>query len=366
MSQLYADGSTIFQSDTTARVRASSTVTSIVSWCALPISQMRPQRLPHAKDEQRRIARRPRQELTPKQSRRRIGNAEGCHLRASARIVRRKNVLRQPYHQRIRLRSGRHGRSERCEADHKTTRVCHVPRCRAGCGWQQAGAADLARKPAAPELARRQMDWPRHTNEFPMNKNRLCAILVLLPLITGCASARGRGSSPTIPIVIETEYGNIEAELDSVRAPITVTNFLRYVDAKLFDGATFFRAVRMDNQPTDSVKIEVIQASIPRENAQRGFPAIPLERTSVTGISHKDGTLSMARSGPNTATSSFSIMINDQPQLDFGGKRQPDGQGFAAFGRVISGMDIARRIQQQPVTQQRLQTPVRILRIIRK
>ena len=169
-----------------------------------------------------------------------------------------------------------------------------------------------------------------------------------------------------IPIVIETELGNIEAELDSAHAPITVTNFLRYVDGKLFDDARFFRAVRMDNQPTDSVKIEVVQVSISRENSAKGFPRIPLERTSVTGLTHKDGTLSMARSGPDTGTSSFSIMINAQPELDFGGKRNPDGQGFAAFGQVTSGMDIVRKIQSGAVEAQRLVTPVRILRIVRK
>jgi peptidyl-prolyl cis-trans isomerase A (cyclophilin A) len=186
----------------------------------------------------------------------------------------------------------------------------------------------------------------------------------LIVVIAGCSSAFNNGRSPTIPIVIETEYGNIEAELDSVRAPITVTNFLRYVDANLYDSARFHRSVRMDNQPNDSIRIEVIQASLMR--GRRGFPPIELERTSVTGISHKDGTLSMARAGPNTATSSFSIMINDQPSLDFGGKRNPDGQGFAAFGRVTKGMDIARRIQRQPVQAQNLTPPVTILRIIRK
>jgi peptidyl-prolyl cis-trans isomerase A (cyclophilin A) len=170
----------------------------------------------------------------------------------------------------------------------------------------------------------------------------------------------------TISIVIETELGNIEAVLDSAHAPITVTNFLRYVDAQLFDGARFFRSVRMDNQPNDSVKIEVVQVSISRENSAKGFPAIPLERTSVTGITHKDGVLSMARSGPDTGTSSFSIVINDQPQMDFGGKRNPDGQGFAVFGRVTSGMDVVRKIQSGEVQAQRLVTPIQIRRIARK
>ena len=169
-----------------------------------------------------------------------------------------------------------------------------------------------------------------------------------------------------IPIVIETELGSIEADLDSARAPITVTNILRYIDGKLFDGARFFRAVRMDNQPGDSVKIEVIQLSISRENAARGFPPIPLERTNVTGIRHLDGTLSMARSGPDTGTSSFSIVINEQPEMDFGGKRQPDGQGFAAFGRVTKGMDVVKKIQSQPFNAQRLVTPVQVVRITRR
>jgi len=169
-----------------------------------------------------------------------------------------------------------------------------------------------------------------------------------------------------IPIVIETELGTIEAVLDSAHAPITVTNFLRYVDARLFDDARFFRVVTLSNQPNDSVKIEVIQVAIARENNAKGFPPIPLERTSVTGLHHLDGTLSMARSGPDTGTSSFSIVINSQPEMDFGGKRNPDGQGFAAFGRVTRGKDVALKIQAQPVDAQRLQTPVRILRIVRK
>jgi peptidyl-prolyl cis-trans isomerase A (cyclophilin A) len=189
----------------------------------------------------------------------------------------------------------------------------------------------------------------------------LCAAIALVP-----APAPASAQRALIPIVIETELGSIEAQLDSVRAPITVTNILRYIDGKLFDGARFFRAVRMDNQPTDSVKIEVIQLSISRENAARGFPPIPLERTSVTGIHHLDGTLSMARSGPDTGTSSFSIVINAQPEMDFGGKRQPDGQGFAAFGRVTKGMDVVKKIQSQPVNAQRLVTPVQVLRITRR
>ena len=165
-------------------------------------------------------------------------------------------------------------------------------------------------------------------------------------------------------VIIETEMGSIEAEIEVARAPVTAANFLKYVDAKLYDGGRFHRSVKPDNQPDNAVKIEVIQAS--RRQGTEGFPAIPLERTSVTGVTHVSGTLSMARNGPDTATSDFSIMIGDQHELDFGGKRNPDGQGFAAFGRVVSGMDVVRKIQAAPVTAQRLTPPVRILSIRRK
>jgi len=193
--------------------------------------------------------------------------------------------------------------------------------------------------------------------------------LPILAFVAGIVAARdahGVQQPGIIAIAIETEAGTIEAELDSARAPITVTNFLRYMDARLFDDARFFRSVRMDNQPNDSVRIEVIQADIARENRSRAFPPIPLERTSVTGLRHVDGALSMARAGPDTGRGSFSIVINDQPEMDFAGRRNPDGQGFAAFGRVTRGMDIVRRIQQGPVEAQRLTSPIRILRIVRR
>jgi peptidyl-prolyl cis-trans isomerase A (cyclophilin A) len=168
----------------------------------------------------------------------------------------------------------------------------------------------------------------------------------------------------TVPIRIETQYGNIEAYLDSARAPVTVRNFLRYVDAHLYDSASFFRALTLANQPNDSVKIQVIQGA--KARSKPGFPAIPLERTSVTGLTHKNGTLSMARSGPDTGTDQFSIMIGNQPELDFGGKRNRDGQGFAAFGQVTSGWDVINKIQAQPANGQYLVTPVVVLRIVRR
>jgi peptidyl-prolyl cis-trans isomerase A (cyclophilin A) len=184
---------------------------------------------------------------------------------------------------------------------------------------------------------------------------------------SGCAGQAARSPrARLVPVVIETERGNIEAVLDSTHAPLTAANFLRYVDAQLFDSARFFRAVRLDNQPNDSVKIQVIQVALSRANGGREFPPIPLERTSETGLRHADGVLSMARSRPNTATSSFSIVIAEQPSMDFGGHRQPDGQGFAVFGRVTKGMDVVHAIQAGETNGQNLKTPVRIIRIRRQ
>jgi len=91
------------------------------------------------------------------------------------------------------------------------------------------------------------------------------------------------------------------------------------------------------------------------------FPAIPLERTSDTGLHHVNGTVSMARVGPDTGTYEFFICVGDQPALDFGGARNPDGQGFAAFGQVVRGLDVVRQIQQAPADGQTLRPPVGIL-----
>ncbi len=190
-------------------------------------------------------------------------------------------------------------------------------------------------------------------------------LLTLLCVLTAIrATAQDKGPVRLIPIRIETSLGNIDAVLDSTHSPITVANFLKYVDGRLFDSSSFFRAVTMANQPTNDVKIEVIQSQRPR-GAPKGFPAIPLERTSVTTLKHLDGTLSMARSGPDTGSDQIFVCIGDQPELDFGGKRNADGQGFAAFGRVTAGMDIVRKIQTGPVNGQNLITPVTIIRIVR-
>ena len=177
---------------------------------------------------------------------------------------------------------------------------------------------------------------------------------------TGVAARRQPPARGMVPVVIVTERGDIAVALDSGHAPVTVTNFLRYVDGGFFTNGRFHRTVTPENQPRDSVRIEVIQGSARPMRPDSGFPSVMLERTSVTTLRHVDGTISMARAGPNTATSSFFLTIGAQPSLDEGGHRNLDGQGFAAFGHVTGGMDIVRAIQQSAHAEQNLTPPIAI------
>jgi peptidyl-prolyl cis-trans isomerase A (cyclophilin A) len=179
--------------------------------------------------------------------------------------------------------------------------------------------------------------------------------------LVAVAGNMGEAAPPPVLVTMRTEMGDIVLEVETDRAPISAANFLRYVDAGRYEGGGFHRSVRLDNQPGKSALIEVVQAGVKPEWSASDYPPIPLERTSKTGLRHADGTLSMARDGPDSATSDFFICIGDQPSLDFSGKRNPDGQGFAAFGRVIKGMDVVRRIQRAPTDGQRLTPPILIL-----
>jgi peptidyl-prolyl cis-trans isomerase A (cyclophilin A) len=187
---------------------------------------------------------------------------------------------------------------------------------------------------------------------------RRYAIAVLLAL----ALSAGEAADKPL-VVIKTDKGDIAVEVDPARAPVTAANFLRYVDAKLYDGSTFHRTVTLANQPDNAVRIEVIQGGILPDD--RSFPPIAHETTAMTGLKHLDGTISMARDKPGTATSSFFFCINDQPELDYGGKRNPDGQGFAAFGHVVKGMDVVRTIHSLPAEGQQLTPPVKIISVRR-
>jgi peptidyl-prolyl cis-trans isomerase A (cyclophilin A) len=191
----------------------------------------------------------------------------------------------------------------------------------------------------------------------------LFTCLILATPAAACADDASANAAP-VRVLISTDLGDIEVELDA-RAPVTVANFLRYVDAKLYDGGVFHRTVKPDNQPASRVKIEVIQGGLDPDRAKEEFPPIKLERTRDTKISHQDGTISMARAGPDTATGDFFICIGPQPELDYGGQRNPDGQGFAAFGRVVKGMDVVRKIQAAPAQGQKLTPAVKIKKAVR-
>ena len=164
-------------------------------------------------------------------------------------------------------------------------------------------------------------------------------------------------------VSITTEYGDIIVELYPEKAPGTVSNFIRYVEERRYQGAIFYRVVRSDNQPGDSIRIEVIQGGLFEDNHPSMLSPIPHETTRETGILHENGVISMARWQPGTATSEFFICVGDQPELDYGGMRNPDGQGFAAFGKVVDGMNVVKKIHGMPAEGQYLSPAIQILEI---
>jgi peptidyl-prolyl cis-trans isomerase A (cyclophilin A) len=191
-------------------------------------------------------------------------------------------------------------------------------------------------------------------------------------------AASDRDAQPQTPlaagevaVTIDTALGKIVLAVDASHAPVTAANFLKYVDGRFYEGGRFHRATRPDNYtpaPPNRPPMELIQGGInPARRADaQPFGSIALERTSVTGLKHVVGTVSMARgAAADTAMSDFFILLDEQPSLDFGGKRFDDAQGGAAFGRVIAGLDVVRKIQQQPVTQQNLTPPVLMDRVAR-
>ncbi len=188
----------------------------------------------------------------------------------------------------------------------------------------------------------------------------ICFVFLMFPLFSEV--------NPTV--IIDTEFGKITVEIYLKAAPITANNFLKYVKKGAYKDSSFYRTVTMDNQPDNEIRIEVIQAGhnhkLMTEKYGKDYSknsGISHEITETTGILHKDGTISMARNAPGTASFSYFICINDQPSLDFGGKRNPDGQGFAAFGKVIKGMNIVRKIQKSPSKGQNLDPVIKIKNI---
>ena len=186
----------------------------------------------------------------------------------------------------------------------------------------------------------------------------LTIILLLAFLLSACGTPYPR-------ILMETEMGEITLEVYPDKAQVTASNFFTYIDENRIEGAVFYRVVRSDNQPGDSIRIAVIQGGLYEDDHPAMLPPIAHETTQQTGILHKDGVISMARWHPGTATSEFFICVGDQPELDYKGRRNPDEQGFAAFGKVIAGMDVVIKIHQLPVEGQYLDPTVKILKVSR-
>ncbi len=180
-----------------------------------------------------------------------------------------------------------------------------------------------------------------------MNRFLVFTIAFLLLFFSGCTSKHPK-------VLLKTSLGDIIVEVYVDKAPLTAANFLKYVDENRFRDAVFYRVVTPDNQPDNDIRIEVIQGGLFEENHPDALPFIKHETTKQPGLKHLDGTISMARNEPGTASSEFFICVGNQPELDFGGKRNPDGQGFAAFGRVVKGMDVVRKIQMLPSDEQML------------
>jgi peptidyl-prolyl cis-trans isomerase A (cyclophilin A) len=184
----------------------------------------------------------------------------------------------------------------------------------------------------------------------------LCAG-TLLTTVTS-APAAPRASAP-VDVAIQTSAGTIVVRLDTAHAPATTANFLHYVDAGTYNGATFYRTVSKANEPSSN--IEVIQGGV---NPQAPNPhPVPLEPTSKTGLHNTDGAISMARtSDPNSGSTEFFLCIGDNRFLDAGG---PTGPGYAAFGKVVRGADVVRQIQRMHANGEMLAPPVRIVKMTR-
>ena len=208
-----------------------------------------------------------------------------------------------------------------------------------------------------------------------MNRRFALAALPLLFALTAAKPAP-RAVPAVLPDVVRvamvTEMGTITLDLDAIHAPITTRNFIRYADQHRFDGIAFYRVMRLawGQQPNG-----LIQAGT-RSDPRRELLPIAHEPTSQTGVLHKAGAISMARWAPGTARGDFSILLSDMPGLDADpASNNPELQaGFAAFGHVVEGMDVVRKIYDVPLSAtdgegvmkgQMIARPVRVLTVRR-
>lgn len=193
---------------------------------------------------------------------------------------------------------------------------------------------------------------------------RYCSILLISLWLGSCGGSQSK--YPTVEI--QTRLGDIVVEIYNDKAPISGNEFLAYVDSGFYENSSFYRVLNHENQPSYSPKSELIQGGIWKSNPRKAaqLAGIPHETTKQTGIQHTDGTVSLARIQPGTANTEFFICIGDQPGFDYGGENNPDGQGYAAFGRVIEGMDVVRQIYQRREYDQAFDPPVPIFNIVKR
>lgn len=190
-------------------------------------------------------------------------------------------------------------------------------------------------------------------------QRRQLLTLPALALVAG-QSTQAQAPAGLVRTRVDTALGSFVIAVDPARAPLTVANYLAYVDQRWLDGGKVYRIVTPANQPVDTPhKIEVVQwgMDLP-EGKPPPLPPIEHETTQQSGLLHRNGSVSMARSTPGTAASEYFICIGDQPELDFGGRRNPDGLGFAAFGQVVEGMAVVQAIYRKAEAEQYLKTPI--------
>ena len=188
---------------------------------------------------------------------------------------------------------------------------------------------------------------------------RYFLILILSALLFSCKNA----SHENPHVLIETGMGDIELELYPSKAPKTVAAFVANIKAGIYDKGSFYWVLKADELPSD-FNTGIIQGGTWDLSAgEKPGAAIPHESTKQSGLSHTDGTISMARTDTGTARTEFFICVGDQTMLDFGNNGTKDGQGFAAFGKVLKGMPIVKKIHNQPSTGDRFNQVIRINRI---
>ena len=199
-------------------------------------------------------------------------------------------------------------------------------------------------------------------------RRRLLLLLALPTLTLAATPSRAATQSGAVRTRVETEAGSFVVEVDPQVAPVTVAHYLAHVDRKLLDGGAVYRIVTLANQGAETRhKIEVVQWGMNRpDDRPPPLPPIAHETTRQSGLRHLDGTVSMARAQPGSATAEYFVCVGDQPELDFGGGRNPDGLGFAAFGRVVAGMDVIRALHARAEADQYLAQPVRVRSVRRE